>query len=337
LRVGSNVMISVAVSENSQVAEARRQAVDIAQRNGFSETEAGRVAIVATELGTNLIKHGNGGEILIGTYDDRGVGGIELIALDKGKGMANVDACLADGYSSAGTPGHGLGAVFRQAHVVGIASWPNSGTAVLTRLERGDPRAGVNRPLPPWGAVSVALPGEEVNGDSWTAEECDGGRTFLVADGLGHGPDAAEASVQAVRIFQRHKGHQVGTLLDYVHGGLRATRGAAVSVARLNPERSKITFAGIGNVAGAVAAPSGIRRMVALSGTAGHVVRKIQTFEYPFSEGIVILHSDGLATSWTLDRYPGLLNAHPTLIAAVLYRDFARRRDDVTVLVGSGA
>lgn len=330
-------MISVAVNENSHVAEARRQGVALAQRNGFSETEAGLVAIVATELGTNLVKHGNGGEILIGTYEDRRFSGVELIAIDRGPGMANIEICLADGYSRAGTPGHGLGAVFRQSHVVSIASWPNLGTAVLARLEPGDPSAGANRPFPPWGAVSVAKLGEEVNGDSWAAEEGQDGCTLFVADGLGHGPDAAEASVQAVRIFQRHKGHGIGTLLDYVHGGLRSTRGAAVSIGRLAPDRSKITFAGVGNVAGAIASPTGVRRMVALAGTAGHIVRKIQTFEYPFSDGLVILHSDGLATSWTLDRYPGLLRLHPTLIAAVLYRDFARRRDDVTVLVGSGA
>jgi hypothetical protein len=48
----------------------------------------------------------------------------------------------------------------------------------------------------------------------------------------------------------------------------------------------------------------------------------------------VILCSDGLSTSWTLDRYPKLDAAHPTLIAGVLYRDFGRRRDDATVLVG---
>jgi hypothetical protein len=89
-------------------------------------------------------------------------------------------------------------------------------------------------------------------------------------------------------------------------------------------------------VGGAIVAPGGIRRMVSLAGTAGHVARKIQGFEYPYAGGLVILYSDGLATSWTLDRYPGLLNAHPTLVAGILYRDFARRRDDVTILVGSG-
>ena len=46
------------------------------------------------------------------------------------------------------------------------------------------------------------------------------------------------------------------------------------------------------------------------------------------------MHSDGLATRWSLDAYPGLQRRHPGLVAGVLYRDYSRGRDDVTVLVG---
>ena len=124
------------------------------------------------------------------------------------------------------------------------------------------------------------------------------------------------------------------TLLDYIHGGLRATRGAAVSIARFDPISARITFAGIGNVAGAIVVNGEVKRMVSMPGTAGYVARKIQSFEYAFDNGLVILHSDGLTSNWTLARYPNLHALHPTLIAAVLYRDFCRRRDDATVLVG---
>jgi hypothetical protein len=75
------------------------------------------------------------------------------------------------------------------------------------------------------------------------------------------------------------------------------------------------------------------KRMVSMAGTAGFNVRKIQGFDYPFQRGLVILHSDGLASSWSLDRYPNIAALHPSLIAAILYRDFTRNRDDATVLV----
>jgi anti-sigma regulatory factor (Ser/Thr protein kinase) len=327
-------MLAVAVKETSQVAEARREATTMAQHNGFNDGDVGRVALVVTELATNLIKHGGGGEVLVGPYQDRDGHGIEVLALDQGPGIANLQACLADGYSSAGTQGNGLGAVIRQSRFVDIASWPNAGTAALARIEAGNSRAKRVPSHTGWGAVSIAKSGEEVCGDSWTVVDAGATSTLLVADGLGHGQDAANASVEAVRLFHRFNGHQVPTVLDYVHGGLRATRGAAVSIARFDPATGKVIFAGIGNVAGALATADGLKRMVSMPGTAGHNAQKIQSFEYPFASGLVILHSDGLSATWTLGRYPNLEASHPTLIAGVLYRDFGRRRDDATVLVG---
>jgi anti-sigma regulatory factor (Ser/Thr protein kinase) len=327
-------MISVVVNDESQVAEARREATAIARQHGFNEVDAGRVALVTTELATNMIKHARGGEILVGPDEGGGKNGIQVLALDKGRGMANVEACLADGYSSAGTAGHGLGAVIRQSTFVDIASWPEIGTAVLVRIEPGKTRRSDETPHSSFGAVSVAKLGEDVCGDSWAIDQSGTTTTLFVADGLGHGPNAAEAAVEAVRLFRHFRGHQLSTLLEYINGGLRATRGAAVSIARHDPLSRQVIFVGVGNVAGALSSKNELRRMVAMPGTAGYNVRKIQPFQYPFESGLVILCSDGLSTSWTLDRYPKLDAAHPTLIAGVLYRDFGRRRDDATVLVG---
>src|SRR6201996_7355768 len=132
-------MIALAVQDQSQVAETRRRATEMAERQGFDDVDTGRIAIVATELATNILKHGKGGEILVGTFGEADESGIELIALDKGGGMSNVAASMIDGHSTAGTAGKGLGAVMRQSHFVDIASWTGSGTAVLARLKRGHP------------------------------------------------------------------------------------------------------------------------------------------------------------------------------------------------------
>ncbi len=325
-------MIALAVQDQSQVSQTRRRSIELAERQGFGETDRGRVALVATELATNILKHGGGGEVLVGAYGEGSDSGIELIALDKGPGIANVAASVADGYSTAGTAGKGLGAVLRQSHFVDIASWPRNGTAILARLKQGHPPEGF-RDSSRIGAVSVPKLGEDVCGDSWSVSVRPEETTLLVADGLGHGPEAAEAAVEAVRLFHRFNGHRVPVLLEYIHGGLRATRGAAVSVARFQPGAGKLIFAGIGNVAGVIAANGELRRMVSMPGTAGYNARKIQAFEYPFTTGLVMLHSDGIASSWTLDRYPDVAARHPTLIAAVLYRDLTRHRDDATVLV----
>ena len=66
----------------------------------------------------------------------------------------------------------------------------------------------------------------------------------------------------------------------------------------------------------------------------GHLVLRVQSLAANCPSGsFVVLHSDGLKSRWDLSLYPGLSVRHPALIAAVLYRDFARDHDDVTVFV----
>jgi len=326
------------IVDTSQIAEARRTATRAAATLGFSETDSGRVALVATELATNLIKHGGGGEILLEQHQHDGAEpAVELIALDRGRGIADLQSCLRDGYSSAGTAGHGLGAIRRQSDLMQVASWPELGTAILARVARHPPAmTGVAARLSDesdwYGAVCVPLAGEEVSGDAWQAVRTTRGRILLVADGLGHGREAAAAAREAVRLFLLHQTLPVPQVLELVHTGLRHTRGAAVSIAHVDVGTRKVVYGGIGNIAGSLIDGEQVRRMVSLNGTAGLNARKFQAFDYPAAP-LLILHSDGLMTNWSLQRYPGLQRAHPTLIAAVLYRDFARRRDDATVLV----
>ncbi|MBY0256465.1 ATP-binding SpoIIE family protein phosphatase [Methylobacterium sp.] len=329
-------MISVAVTEASQVAEARRRASGVALSLGFDETAGGRVAIVVTELATNLVKYGTDGEILIGIFEDETGTGVQILALDRGTGISDVAAVLRDGFSTGGSPGTGLGAVRRQSQAFDIAAWPRRGLAVLARIggtvSKGS--SGAPGPIPYFGAVGVPLRGEVVNGDAYCIRPHGKGWTVLVADGLGHGPQAAQASDAAVRVFRAHDQEPPGRILAAVHAGLGHTRGGAVSVARYDPEREVLVFTGIGNVAGGVITGGVTKRLVSLAGTAGLVARRIQEFEYPFTpQSLLVMCSDGIGTSWSLDNYPGLAGAHPSLVAGVIYRDFARGRDDATVVV----
>ena len=292
---------------------------------------------MATELATNLVKHGTGGELVVSAFDDGSGEGLECLALDKGPGMADVQTCLRDGYSTAGSPGTGLGAVARLSEQFEVYSRPGLGTAAVARLRsrrRGTPATARGTPL---GAVSVPKAGEEVCGDGFAAHAGPDGQTLMVADGLGHGPLAAEAATAAMGVFAKHHAEPLSEILDRIHHALRATRGAAVSVARVDLLHGCVRFAGVGNVAGTLMDGPTVRKMVSHNGTAGHIVRRVQEFAYAFAAmPVVVLCSDGLGTSWSLDRYPGLATRHPSLIAGVLYRDFNRGRDDVTVLVSSG-
>jgi len=324
-------MQAVIVTESSQIAQSRQVALQLAKTLGFDETNAGRVALVATELATNIVKHGGGGELLVADYDAGPAGGVELIALDKGPGIRTPARSFEDGYSSAGTAGHGLGAIRRQSQQLEIATWPGLGTALLVRIaaDGKSPRD----PLPACGYINIAVRGEEICGDDCAVVTTENGLTLIVADGLGHGPEAAVAANEAVRLFRGQSSRPIAELLESLHNGLKATRGAAIAIARLDDRNPRVQYGGIGNIAGVIVAPQSVRRMVSLNGTAGHNARKILAFDYAWPGGVIVMHSDGLGSGWSLDRYPGLSRMHPTLIAAVLYRDFFRGRDDVTVMV----
>ncbi len=327
-------MRAVALDDESRVAEVRRLAVSKAKAIGFLETDVGRVAIVATELATNLLKHARQGELLISVFDDGEGAGIECLALDRGPGIPDVAASMRDGHSTAGSAGNGLGAIARQSQVLDIYSSKAHGSAVLARIYKGDPASGAPKATPPTGVVCVPMAGEDACGDAWSVKRTGAGLCVMVVDGLGHGPLAATASHAAVMAFEGGDGAPSADMMQRLHTALRPTRGAAASIAALPANGDEITFVGVGNVAGAVVSATETKRMVSHNGTLGHTLKTVKPFTYPAQgEILVVLASDGLGTAWSLDSYPGLRLRHPSLIAGVLYRDFSRRRDDVTVLV----
>ena len=318
------------IQEASQIADARRRAVERARSLSLDETLTGQLSIVVTELATNLMKFGRDGFLLIGSYEDGNGEGIQVLSLDRGPGIVGVSRALEDGFSTAGSAGKGLGAVRRLSHTFAIDSWL-SGTAILARVGAGPP-GRVAEPV--WGSLEVPLKGEQSCGDAICLRRLSHGWTVLVADGLGHGPHAADASSEAVRQFRRAETEAPAVIVARIHEGLRHTRGAAIAVARYEEADGAISFAGIGNIAATIVGARQRQHLVSLAGTAGHNARKITTFDYPFpADSLLVMHSDGISGSWSLDAYPGLFTAHPGVIAGVLFRDHARPRDDASVIV----
>jgi anti-sigma regulatory factor (Ser/Thr protein kinase) len=327
-------VICASVKDASEVADARRRIAALTEAVGFDEVEVGRVCIAVTELATNLVKHGSGGALLAAIDDYSAVPALQMLALDRGEGMASVQQCMQDGFTSVGSSGTGLGAIQRQSHELDIYSSLSAGTAIYARLEKGRvPTRAAEHPRS-FGAVTVSKAGEVANGDAWAAAGTAGNRTYLVVDGLGHGELAAEASRAAVEEFRRCAGRSLTEILNAIHQALRHTRGAAVAVARTDEERDQLTFAGVGNIGGTIISEGESRKTVSRNGTVGLTIPRIQEYVYPFSRhSTFFMYSDGMLTNWSCDPYPGLLARHPMLIAGVLYRDFRRERDDVTMLV----
>jgi len=317
------------VSEVNQIGEARRVAEGITRDLGFSPHETGIAALIVTELGQNLVKYGQNGQLVLRKMNGADEG-LEVLSLDSGPGMGDIPRSLSDGYSTSGTPGTGLGAVKRKSSLFDIYSAPSLGTAIVSRVLRAGSKPS-RMPLE-IGVVCVPLRGQNVCGDSWAVYQDAERAVIMLVDGLGHGPDAAEASGEAVKTFDRHSNLDVATILTNVHEALRSTRGAVVAAAEVELSTGKVQFSGVGNICSRIVEWSTSQHMVSLNGTAG-LAAKFKVFDYDWARsGVLIMCSDGLTTHWRLSAFPGLIAAHPSLIAGILYQNFYRGRDDVTVM-----
>ncbi len=324
----------VPVTERSQVSAARLEARSLTIQLGFSEEDTYRTGLVVTELATNLVKHTTaGGELLLRAIDGDPPAQIELLAVDRGPGIVDLGRALRDGVSSGTSPGTGLGAIQRLADTFDIHSSP-AGTAIFARVRAGrHPGAASAFEI---GAVSVPMQGELVCGDLWRGTATGDELTVVVADGLGHGPSAYEAALAVLQSFD--SALEPRAAVERVHAAVRHTRGAAGAVAKVARGARTLTFAGLGNVSGLVQGTASRHQMVSINGTLGHHAPTFRAYSYPWSaESLLVMFSDGLGSHWDLTRYPGLTSRHPALVAAVLYRDFSRQRDDVTVVVAKEA
>ena len=215
--------IDIPVAEPSQVGEARRAASRLASDQRLDKTVVGRVAIIVTELGNNLWRHATKGRLLIGCRKTDAGCQLEVISIDSGPGMSDISRCLRDGYSTGGMPGTGLGAV--QCLSTDFSAFSYAG-------------------------ICVAASGEVVSGDAWDIRVEDGHATVIVADGLGHGPVAAEAASEALKVFESARGSPAA-ILERAHPLMRGTRGAAVTLATVDANAGTITYAGAGNISAA--------------------------------------------------------------------------------------
>lgn len=322
----------VPITDETSVGEARRKALLVAQRLGFDETRSGELALLATESSRNVLIHGGGGQVAIAAMREHDRPAARILAMDQGAGIANVAKAMADGYSTAGTMGGGMGAMKRMSAALEVFTG-RQGTIVL--LEVGEPE---KREAPRIAGLAVPFPGERFCGDAWTFHRSEERMCVLLTDGLGHGRDAAEAAEEAVATFRKRADRGPAEILGSLHDALKKTRGAVAAVAEIRPKQGVLTYAGVGNISASVLTGNNSRSLVSHNGTLGMVTARIQEFQTPWTaESILVLHSDGLHSRWDLSAYAGLTARHPAIIGAALLRDFRRQRDDASVVVVKAA
>ncbi|MGB9198665.1 MAG: ATP-binding SpoIIE family protein phosphatase [Terriglobales bacterium] len=324
----------IELADPSQAGEARREAVAYAQDLRMGEEVCGEIALATTEIATNVIKHAGKGHILLQRIGSNGDRGLRVMGVDKGPGIADISRAFDNGHSTAGSLGQGLGVIRRISNSFDMYSTPGSGTIISAEFLAAKPERHTKKAIFEIGVVSEPIAGETDCGDGWGTRAFPDGMAFMVVDGLGHGVLASEAAREAEKVMTHTHHTAPSKIVEDIHDALKKTRGAAGAIARIDLRAHLLHFSGIGNVSASVVSPGLSRGLASHNGTLGHHIQRIQEFTVPWNENsVLVMHSDGLATRWDLEKYPGILNKHASVIAAILHRDFSRGRDDVTVLV----
>jgi anti-sigma regulatory factor (Ser/Thr protein kinase) len=328
MNIGASLTQVLPIEDSSQIGHARRTAQQLAEQHGFDERDAGRVALVATELASNVLKHASHGEMHLRVLPRANGFGIEMLAIDRAQGF-DLEACLADGFSTGGTQGIGLGSVSRQTEVFDVYA-DGRGAVLLARLYPRSDRAPDMR----FGVSQHSLHNDPACGDVWHLAYEDGSISALIIDGLGHGEEAERAGRAGANTFALTPFAEPVMLMEDMHRDMIGTRGGAVAFTQFDGRRDSLTFAGVGNIGASLISAEKSRGLASHPGIVGVQYRKARPFDYAHVNGhLLIMYSDGLQSRWNLQDYPGLVHRHPAVIASVLHRDFCRGRDDVTVLV----
>lgn len=337
----------VPVHDSTRVRDARVAAEHAAAEAGLDADRTAAVSLVATELATNLVKHARGGQLLVELVhapfpaDAREpVRLVQIAAIDHGPGIGDVPAALSDGFSTARSLGAGLGTCRRVADDFTVHSAPGRGTVAVARIGAATRGAGptVTHELRA-GGVNVPFGRAETSGDAWTWVRAGDRTTLMMADGLGHGPQAARASTAAVEALHGCAQLTPAECLRHLDTALRGTRGAAVAVAQVDSGAGLLRFAGIGNIGARLREGDAWRHLLSRPGIVGvHRPGTLREDRLPWTaDRTLVLHSDGLPSRWTPPAGTELLSADPAVVAAVTLRDAGSAarpvRDDTAVAV----
>lgn len=322
-------------SDRSYYAIIKKEVHSLAVTSGFDEKKIARLDIIVAEITSNLHKYSQGGELLLGIFNNPGEEYIELIGLDNGPGMSDPVRMMTDGYSSSNTMGHGLGSIKRLSDEFDIFSQKGWGTIVLSRVYRAGPpekkksRTLLIRP------VIVAKPPEITSGDGYYAKTNGHITKLILADGLGHGPEANFAINEAIKAFRQCNEDSPANIIRFLHASVRKTRGLVATVVILDTKQQTICLTGVGNISTKLCGPMHTKTHLAYNGIIGHNIpntmndQVISLTDY----NQVILCSDGMRSRWELHKSPGMSRCDTSLQAAAIYKDFARRTDDMSVVI----
>ena len=326
--------VSFMLDDRSYLSVLKRDVHRLAIQSGLPEKRIAEIDIVVAELGSNILKHGGGGEVLI-MLTEHPVPAIEIIGIDNGPGITDLNRMMKDGISTTKTLGQGLGAMQRLSDYLQVYSVKGWGTIVLTRFFLKPQPVIPVKQVVEIRTILVPKPGEKVCGDGFYIGVDRTGIRLLVGDGLGHGPEANKAVNAAINSFRYCMLQELSEVIRQIHIDVKNTRGLVGTLASFNFKEQRWRVCGVGNIHTRMWTSTNAKTYLPYNGIIGHNLPRTIN-EQACEEGadqLLLLCSDGIRTRWDMNKYPGIFRYDMSILAAAIYKDHARKTDDMSVVI----
>lgn len=325
------------VDDRSYAAFVKRQIHINAIAAKFNEVDVGKIDIIVSEMTSNLVKHARDGEILYRITANENTPVCEMLSIDKGPGIADINKALRDGVSSTNTLGGGLGAMSRLSTLFQIFSPRQWGTILYSKISPDNKNWVPSKTGPEADIKAVCVPKllEEVCGDGYCVVQTPSYTKILFGDGLGHGPNAKEAVDVAKKVFSECDYTDPTDIIRHIHEHVRRTRGLVACVAVLDKKNHTWSICGVGNISTRVYSGIEYRNYMSYNGTIGlNIPKSMNPTKVDLDRNqTLIMCTDGIQTRWNINQYPSINKYDATIVAGAILKDFNRGTDDASVLI----
>ena len=174
---------------------------------------------------------------------------------------------------------------------------------------------------------------ESVNGDAVHISVEEDHLFISIIDGAGHGPEAHEIAQQSLEFILKNKSLSLPAIMSNLHQELRGTRGAVAIIGKLNYQSQEFSYVGIGNIFLRVLGTHS-KREITQDGVIGYHIRTPKEKSIQMVPGgILVLHTDGISSSFNESDYPDILWDDAKKIANSLANKFGKNNDDTACTV----
>jgi phosphoserine phosphatase RsbX len=186
------------------------------------------------------------------------------------------------------------------------------------------------------GCAGITKPGQERSGDAGIVEHVHDGVLMGVIDGLGHGPEAAEAASVALETLHDFAGDDLLDIFERTDKAVSGMRGVVLSVAWFDLATATMSWAGVGNVAGVLISPGSKSQHLLLHGGVAGVRRlpHLRVASVTLQPGdVVVMATDGVSQRFSVDLAAVVSDNDPQEAAEVILDSHATGHDDAFVAV----